>query len=182
MLLPEHKVYAVLDLKDAFFFSLVRIKSAYPHLNGLTLNWEYQGNWAGPDYLRDSANPLGNKTSKVDYKASKGDTPLNCVLENFDLLYTRKVKKSYILITKNQLQILCEQKWPTFGVEWPPEGTFDPKVAWAVLDVVVRLPGHLNQLGYILPWAQATFKPPVWMKDYIIVKSMLGLKQMAKQA
>lgn len=115
---------------------------------------------------------MGNKTSKVDYKASKGDTPLNCVLENFDLLYTRKVKKSYILITKNQLQILCEQKWPTFGVEWPPEGTFDPKVAWAVLDVVVRLPGHLNQLGYILPWAQATFKPPVWMKDYIIVNGL----------
>lgn len=38
VLLPEHKVYTVLDLKDAFFFSLVRIKSAYPYLNGLTLN------------------------------------------------------------------------------------------------------------------------------------------------
>lgn len=38
MLLPEHKVYTVLDLKEAFFFSLVRIKSAYLYLNRLTLN------------------------------------------------------------------------------------------------------------------------------------------------
>lgn len=114
---------------------------------------------------------MGNKTSKADYycKTRKGDTPLNCVLQNFDLLYTRKIKKTYIHITKNELQILCEQKWPTLGVEWPPEGTFDPKVARALAEAVMELPGYLKQLGYILPWAQATAKPPAWMKDYITV-------------
>ncbi|XP_075808605.1 uncharacterized protein LOC142837423 [Microtus pennsylvanicus] len=109
---------------------------------------------------------MGNKTSKVDY--CKVDTPLKCVLENFDLLYSRKIKR----ITKEQLQALCEQKWPSLGVEWPPEGTFDPKVAWAVYEAVLKLPNLMNQLGYILPWAQATSKPPVWMKEYIIVNGL----------
>ncbi|XP_026640211.1 uncharacterized protein LOC113457334 [Microtus ochrogaster] len=114
---------------------------------------------------------MGNKTSKVDY--CKVDTPLKCVLENFDLLYTRKVKKSYFgHFTKERLQTLCEQKWPTLGVEWPPEGTFDPKVAWAVYEAVIRLPNLMNQFGYIVPWAQATSKPPVWMKEYIIVNGL----------
>ncbi|XP_057612326.1 uncharacterized protein LOC130865329 [Chionomys nivalis] len=114
---------------------------------------------------------MGNKTSKVDY--CKVDTPLKCVLENFDLLYTRKVKKSYFgHITKKQLQILCEQKWPTLGVEWPPEGTFDPEVAWALYGAVIRLPNLMYQFRYIVPWAQATSKPPVWMKEYIIVNGL----------
>ncbi|KAM7330648.1 uncharacterized protein [Alexandromys fortis] len=114
---------------------------------------------------------MGNKTSKVDY--CKVDTPLKCVLENFDLLYTRKVKKSYFgHITKEKLQTLCEQKWPTLGVEWPPEGTFDPKVAWAVSLAVVGRRDLMDQFGYIVPWAQATSKPPVWMKKYIIVNGL----------
>ncbi|XP_036064891.1 uncharacterized protein LOC118597426 [Onychomys torridus] len=105
---------------------------------------------------------MGNKTSKVD-------TPLNCVLENFDKLYPRKVKKGYnYRITKERLQTFCQWTWPTFGVKWPSRGTFDPQVAWALVDVAFRLPGHQNHIGYILPWAEATSNPPLWMKVYMV--------------
>ncbi|XP_037054479.1 uncharacterized protein LOC119086569 [Peromyscus leucopus] len=105
---------------------------------------------------------MGNKTSKVD-------TPLNCVLDNFDELYTRSVKKCYkYRITKKRLRNFCQYIWPTFEVRWPSRGTFDPQVAWAVVDFARRLPGELNQIGYILPWAEATSNPPPWMKDYMV--------------
>ncbi|ERE77639.1 neutral cholesterol ester hydrolase 1-like protein [Cricetulus griseus] len=105
-------------------------------------------------------------------KSSKADTPLKCVLKNFHLLYRRKFRKFKSFgysITKKRLQILCEQEWPTFGVEWPSEGTFDPKVAWAIVDVVYSLPGHLNQIPYIVPWAKATSNPPPWMKTFMVI-------------
>ncbi|XP_059128866.1 uncharacterized protein LOC131918670 [Peromyscus eremicus] len=105
---------------------------------------------------------MGNKTSKVD-------TPLNCVLDNFDELYTRSVKKCYnYRITKKRLRTFCQYTWPMFEGKWPSGGTFDPQVAWAVVDAVRRLPGQQNQIGYILPWAEATSNPPPWMKVYMV--------------
>lgn len=108
---------------------------------------------------------MGNKTSKPD-------TPLNCVLKHFDKLYTPAVKKAYYYpITKDRLKTFCKQQWPMFGVQWPSEGTFDPEVAWALVSAVINIPSHQ---GYILPWAEATSNPPIWIQFYMLKNRQRG--------
>lgn len=52
---------------------------------------------------------------------------------------------------------------------WPPEGTFDPAIIFAVKSVVVQ-PGpseHLDQQPYILAWQDLAWNPPPWIKPWV---------------
>ena len=92
----------------------------------------------------------------MGYKISKYNSPLTCVLKDFG--------KIYLPIVKHYLWTSCETEWPTFGVNWPSQSTFDPEIAGAVVNTTLGKPSHPDQIGYILPWAKATFNPPHWMK------------------
>lgn len=53
--------------------------------------------------------------------------------------------------TKIRLQVLSELRWPKFGVNLPPENTFDPQLAWAIVGIVHRNPVHSDQVGLFYP-------------------------------
>lgn len=101
----------------------------------------------------------------MGYKISKYNSPLTCVLKDFGKIYLPIVNEDYdYTITKHHLWTFCETEWPTFGVDWPSQSTFDSEVAWAVFNTLLGKPSHPDQIGYNLPWAEATFNPPHWMK------------------
>ena len=59
-----------------------------------------------------------------------------------------------VVVNKGKLVALCFSKWSTFGVGWPPVGTFDWQMIKAVEERVFR-PGslrHSDQVPYIVTW------------------------------
>uniref|UniRef100_A0A4X2MBW5 CCHC-type domain-containing protein n=1 Tax=Vombatus ursinus TaxID=29139 RepID=A0A4X2MBW5_VOMUR len=84
-------------------------------------------------------------------------TPLSVVLQNFKQF--RRIAKGYgFQVTKENLSTFCQQEWPTFGVGWPPEGTFDVTITGRVRKIAYGTPGHPDQIPYITAWID--FKPP----------------------
>uniref|UniRef100_A0A4X2JRN1 Core shell protein Gag P30 domain-containing protein n=1 Tax=Vombatus ursinus TaxID=29139 RepID=A0A4X2JRN1_VOMUR len=84
-------------------------------------------------------------------------TPLSVVLQNFKQF--RHIAKGYgFQVTKENLSTFCQQEWPTFGVGWPPEGTFDVTITGRVRKIAYGTPGHPDQIPYITAWID--FKPP----------------------
>uniref|UniRef100_A0A4X2M3B4 Core shell protein Gag P30 domain-containing protein n=3 Tax=Vombatus ursinus TaxID=29139 RepID=A0A4X2M3B4_VOMUR len=84
-------------------------------------------------------------------------TPLSVVLQNFKQF--RRIAKGYeFQVTKENLSTFCQQEWPTFGVGWPPEGTFDMTITGRVRKIAYGTPGHPDQIPYITAWID--FKPP----------------------
>ena len=64
----------------------------------------------------------------------------------------------------NLLHILCEVKWPSMGVGWPPEDTMNLQIVEAVYTVVTGEPGHLDQYPYIDSWLGLAQDPPTWTR------------------
>ena len=52
------------------------------------------------------------------------------------------------------LCILCEVKWPSMGLGWPPEGTVDLHAVKLVYAIVIRKSGHPDQFPYIDSWLE----------------------------
>lgn len=77
---------------------------------------------------------------QYEKKISKPKSPIVHVLKNFDKIHSPP--HTHTIVTKSHLQTFCETEWPTFWVEWP---TFS-----------VNKPSHIDQNGYMLPWAEAT--------------------------
>ncbi|XP_059580932.1 uncharacterized protein LOC109282416 [Alligator mississippiensis] len=93
---------------------------------------------------------MGSGSSREENSA----TPLGCMLRNFS-----KYKGEYgVKMTKDDLIKFCQLEWPTFGVGWPETGSFDVKVANAVLKVVTG-DGHWDQYPYIDFWVTAIMTP-----------------------
>ena len=55
------------------------------------------------------------------------------MLKNFKKGFSEEYR---VKLTPGKLRILCELEWPTFRVEWPPEGTLDLPTVKAVYRVV----------------------------------------------
>ena len=86
-------------------------------------------------------------------------TVLECMMTNF--------KKGFggdygVKMKPNRLHILCEVKWPSVGLGWPPENTMNLKIVEAVY--TVGEPGHLDQYPYIDSWLGLAQDPPTWTR------------------
>lgn len=90
-------------------------------------------------------------TNSMGSKTSKPNSPLTCILKEFNKLYLPIVKEVYDYSNiKRHLQALCETEWPTYGVDGPSQGTSESQIAWAMVDATLGKPAHPNQIGYIL--------------------------------
>jgi hypothetical protein len=92
---------------------------------------------------------------------SSKPTVLECMLKHF--------KKGFagdygFKMFPGKLHTLCESEWPTFGVNWPPEGTLDwPKVR-AIYQIIIGNPGYPNQFPYIDSWLQVAQTILSWIR------------------
>ena len=69
-------------------------------------------------------------------------------------------------MTPSRLRTLCEVKWPSMGVGWPPEGTMDLNLIKAVYAIVTGKPGHPDQFPYIDSCLGIAQDPPKWAHFY----------------
>jgi hypothetical protein len=71
-------------------------------------------------------------------------------------------------IKKGKFNTLCSAEWPTFKVDWPPQGTFSLDMIKKVRDVINRpsLHGHPDQYPYILMWQTLVEDPPSWLQPF----------------
>ena len=83
--------------------------------------------------------PLGGVTM-----GGGSSTVLDCMLRNFDWFRGQDPGMDV-----GQLETFCTSEWPAFGVGWPPEGTLNLGIIWAVHLVVSGRPGHPDQFIYM---------------------------------
>lgn len=69
-------------------------------------------------------------------------TPLSLTLDHWTEVKTRAHNLS-VEVKKGRWQTFCASEWPSFKVGWPPEGTFDLTVIFAVKHLVFQKPGDL---------------------------------------
>uniref|UniRef100_A0A8C0W0P1 Gamma-retroviral matrix protein domain-containing protein n=1 Tax=Castor canadensis TaxID=51338 RepID=A0A8C0W0P1_CASCN len=72
-------------------------------------------------------------------------------------------------IKKGKFNTLFSAEWPTFNVDWPPQGTFSLDTIKKVREVINRpgLHGHPDQYPYILMWQTLVEDPPSWLQPFI---------------
>jgi hypothetical protein len=66
-------------------------------------------------------------------------------------------------MSPRKLCTLYELEWPTFGVNWPPEGTLELPTVRAVYQVVIGTPRLLDQFLYVNSWLQVAQTMPPWV-------------------
>lgn len=94
-------------------------------------------------------------------------TPLSLTLDHWTEVKTRAHNLS-VEIKKGRWQTFCASEWPSFKVGWPPEGTFDLTVIFAVKHLVFQKPGgHPDQVPYIIVWQDLVQDPPPWVKPWV---------------
>jgi hypothetical protein len=64
-------------------------------------------------------------------------TPLNTLVNHWREVRERGENLS-VVVKKGKLVALCSSEWPTFGVGWPPTGTFNLQVIKSVEERVFR--------------------------------------------
>ncbi|XP_047568830.1 leucine-rich repeat extensin-like protein 3 [Lutra lutra] len=95
-------------------------------------------------------------------------TPLSLLLANFRDVRARGNDLS-LDIRRSRLITFCRSKWPTYGVEWPSEGTFCLPIILKI-KAQVLLPGkegHPDQAPYILVWQDLVENPPPWLAHFL---------------
>ncbi|XP_019063537.1 uncharacterized protein LOC104864729 [Fukomys damarensis] len=122
--------------------------------------------------------------------SSSKNTPLGCFLTSFKLAFSPEQQDEYgMKFSRGKLRTLCNLEWPAFGVGWPAEGSFEPRLCWAVWAKVIEHPGHPDQFPCINVWAQACEEPPAWLQhcslrtsSRILVMVPNGTKSAKRQA
>ncbi|XP_062938562.1 uncharacterized protein LOC134390667 [Cynocephalus volans] len=90
-------------------------------------------------------------------------TPLSLTLDHWKDVKARAHNLS-MEIKKGKWQTFCSSEWPTFGVGWPPEGTFDLTVIFAVKKIVFQeTGGHPDQVACVVVWQDLAQNPPPWV-------------------
>ena len=100
---------------------------------------------------------------KMGQRESTPNSPLDCVLNNFSDFQRRARGYGSMQLDPEILQTLCQLEWPTFGVGWPAEGTFDLPVLFAVRATVYRAP-HPDQIVYINVWVDIAPDKPGYIQ------------------
>lgn len=87
-----------------------------------------------------------------------------------------------VQVKKGPWWMFCSSEWTTFGVGWPPEGTFDATIISSVKSLVFQ-PGpgsHPDQQPYIVVWQDLVRNPPPWVKPWVTQRPdsrVLALKE-----
>jgi hypothetical protein len=76
--------------------------------------------------------------------SSSKPTVLECMLKHFKKGFSGDYE---IKISSKRPCTLCELEWPTFGVNWPPEGTLDLPTVRAIYQIIIGTPRHPNQFS-----------------------------------
>lgn len=95
-------------------------------------------------------------------------TPLSLTLAHWSEVQARAHNLS-LSIKKTKWQTLCAAEWPSFKVNWPPEGSFHLSLILQVKSVIYRPrpEGHPDQEPYILVWQDLCENPPSWVKPFL---------------
>lgn len=93
-------------------------------------------------------------------------TPLALTLGHWRDVRTRANNLS-VDVRKGKWQTFCSSEWPTFGVGWPPEGTFNLSIIFAVKRIIFqKTGGHPDQVPYIIVWEDLAQSPPPWVRPF----------------
>lgn len=93
-------------------------------------------------------------------------TPLTLTLDHWTEVRTRAHNLS-VDVKKGPWQTFCSSKWPTFGVDWPPEGAFNLPLIFALKRLVFQeTGGHPDQVPYVIVWQDLVQNPPPWVKPW----------------
>ncbi|XP_046316988.1 mirror-image polydactyly gene 1 protein isoform X3 [Marmota monax] len=96
--------------------------------------------------------------------------PLSLTLDHWTKICLRAQNLSFS-VKRRTWQTLCASEWPTFGVGWPPEGSFYSPLIRKVRDIAFQ-PGphsHPDQhKPYILTWQDLCESPPPWVKPFLV--------------
>lgn len=92
-------------------------------------------------------------------------TPLSLTLAHWSEVSARASNLA-VRVKKGKWQTFCSSQWPTFGVGWPADGTFDLNVVRAVKQkiFVPGSHGHPDQQAYIWVWEDLVLDPPKWVR------------------
>lgn len=90
-------------------------------------------------------------------------SPLECFIKNFTD-FEQRARPYGFTVNSFDLQKFCEREWPTFGVGWPPEGSYQRSLAARVQTVVYGNPGHPDQIPYIQIWSDILADNPQWLR------------------
>ncbi|KAK1337341.1 hypothetical protein QTO34_001967 [Cnephaeus nilssonii] len=94
-------------------------------------------------------------------------TPLGVSLDHWKEVRGRGLDLS-VNIKKGPWQAFCSSEWPTFGVGWPVDGTFDLTIIDLVFNKVFDpKAGHPDQQPYILVWQDLAQNPPSWARPFL---------------
>ena len=99
-------------------------------------------------------------------------TPLSLTLQHWkdvrDTAHNLSVK-----IRKGKWTTFCSEEWPTFGVGWPRDGTFNLDIISQVKAKIIDLGphGHPDQVPYITTWEYFALYPPACVKPFVSPKS-----------
>lgn len=95
-------------------------------------------------------------------------TPKALLLGHFTEV-RRKALNLGLTVKKGKFDTLCSAEWLTFGVGWPPEGSFSLSLLSRVKEVITRPGscGHPDQLPYVLTWEFLLKDPPKWLQPFI---------------
>lgn len=93
-------------------------------------------------------------------------TPLTLTVDHWTEVKSR-AQNLFVLVKKVSWQTLCSSEWPTFGIGWPTEGTFDLNLILTVKSKVFQQQGgHPDQVPYIIVWQDLVQNPPSWVKPF----------------
>uniref|UniRef100_A0A8C5MD93 Gag protein n=1 Tax=Leptobrachium leishanense TaxID=445787 RepID=A0A8C5MD93_9ANUR len=92
---------------------------------------------------------MGNGSSKPK-KVKKGETPLEYMVRNFEVLYA--THNYGVDLSKEKLKLLCTIVWPLLVPEWPEQGSMDPELIQRVHSQITGRCGHPEQYPYIDIW------------------------------
>ncbi|XP_032745407.1 uncharacterized protein LOC116888229 [Rattus rattus] len=90
--------------------------------------------------------------------------PLSLTLDHWKDVHDRAHNQS-VEVKKGKWQTLCTSEWPTLGVGWPVNGTFNKIIILQVKDRVFH--GHPDQVPYIITWESLALEPPPWAEPFV---------------
>lgn len=94
-------------------------------------------------------------------------TPLSATLDHWKEVRGRGFDLS-VNIKKGPWQTFCSAEWPSFGVGWPYDGSFDSQLISQVFSRVFdSRTGHPDQQPYILVWQNLAQNPPSWVRPFL---------------
>ena len=75
-------------------------------------------------------------------------------------------------VKRKKWQALCSSEWPTLGVGWPQDGTFNIDCILQVKERVFDAgpQGHPDQVPYVIAWESLVLDPPPWVAPFVTTK------------